>query len=126
MSWFSSIGEFCGSFGASFLEHRARTKQRSLGTKKADIDAAAYIAVNEGLKTCRPLDDHVTPRGIKKLCYALNKKDHFAAQLAIDANPKPRKREICIHLLNYAVTYLCSKDPADLVRAATYTMLACK
>ena len=123
MSWFSSIGEFCGSFGASFIEHRARIKQRGLGSSKADCDIAPYNAINKGLKDCLPIDDHVTRRGLRAVCSSLKKKDHFGAQLAIDANPGLGKREICV---KYAVTYLCSEDPVDLIRAATYTTIACK
>ena len=126
MSWFSSIGEFCGSFGASFLTHRERIKQRKLGSSKADVDIAVYNAVNEGLKDCLPMDNHVIRRGLRGVCDSMKNKDHFGAQLAIDANPGPRKREICVHLLKYAVTYLCSENPADLIRAATYTMIASK
>lgn len=108
------------------MTHRAKTKQRRLGSTKADVDIAAYNAVNEGLKDCILLDNHVTKRGLRELCNALKKNDHLGAQLAIDANPGPLKREICIHLLKYAVTYLCSENPIDLIRAATYTMIACK
>ena len=126
MGWLSSVGEFCGSFGASFIERRARIKQRGFGSSKADADIAAYNAVNEGLKGCLPIDDHVKRRGLKAVCHFLKKNDHFGAQLAIDANPGPRKREICVFLLKSAVTYLCSDDPTDIVRAATYTMIACK
>ena len=126
MGWLVSVGEFCGSFGASFIERRARIKQRGFGSTKADGDIAAYNAVNEGLKDCLPTDDHVIRRGLSAVFHSLKKNDHFGGQLAIDANPGPRKREICIYLLKYAVTYLCSEDPADLIRAATYTMIACK
>lgn len=126
MSWFASVGEFCGSFGASFIERRARTKRRGFGSTKADVDIAAYNAVNEGLKDCLPIEDHVTRRGLRAVCHSLKKNDAFGGQLAIDTNPGPRKREICVHLLKYAVIYLCSEDPADLIRAATYTMIACK
>ena len=126
VSLIGNVGEFFGSFGASFIEHRARIKQRRIGSNKADADIAAYNAVNEGLKTCIPLEDHVNRRGLRQICTALKKNDHLGAQLAIDANPGLRKREICIHLLKYAVTYLCSENPADMIRAATYTMIACK
>ena len=126
LGWISGFSEFCGSFGASFIEHRARIRKRRIGSTKADTDIAAYKAVNEGLKACIPMEDHVTRPGLRHLCTALKKNDHFAAQLAIDANPGPRKRDFCIFLLKSAVCYLCSDDPADLVRAATYTMIACK
>lgn len=126
IGWIGNAGEFLGSFGASFIEHRARIKRRRIGSSKTDVDIAAYNAVNEGLKTCIPLEDHVNRRGLRQLCQALKKNDHLEAQLAIDANPGLRKREICIHLLRYAVTYLCSENPVDLIRAATYTMIACK
>ena len=122
MGWLTSIGEFSGSFGASFIERRARIKRRGFGSTKADGEIAAYNAVNEGLKDCLPMDDHVTQGGLRALSHSLKKNDHFGAQLAIDANPGPRKREICLHLLKYAVIYLCSEDPADL----RYTMIACK
>lgn len=126
MSWVGSVAEFCGNFGATFIERRARTKTRMLGSTKADADIAAYQAVNEGLRDCVPMEDHVTKDGLKVVCKALKKKDHFAAQMAIDANPGARKREICIALLKGAVTYLCSDNPADYVRAATYNLIACK
>lgn len=126
MGWLGDAGEFFGNFGASFLERRARTKSRTLWSTKADADVAAYNAVTEGLGDCLPMEDHVTRRGLKALCNSLKMKDHFPAQLAIDANPGPRKRDICIALLKLSVAYLCSKDPADLVRAATYTMIYCK
>lgn len=120
MSWFSSVSEFCGSFGASFLE------RRGFGSSKANGDIAASNAVNEGLKECLPIDTHVTRRGLKAVCHSLKKNDHFGAQLAIEANPGPSKREICVYLLKSVVLYLCSENPADLIRAATYTMIACK
>lgn len=126
MGWFDNAGEFFGSFGASFLERRARTKSRTLGSTKADGDSAAYHAVTKGLEDCLPMEDHVTRRGLKDVYKSLKMNDHFPAQLAIDANPGPRKREICIALLKISVTYLCSENPSDLVRAATYTMIACK
>lgn len=127
MGWLGSAGEFLGSFGASFIEHRARTKQRTLRSSKTDGDIAAYNAVTKGLKEdCIPMDDHVTRTGLKAVCKSLKKNDHLAAQLAIDANPGLRKREICVYLLKYTVTYLCSEKPSDLVRGATYTIIACK
>lgn len=126
MSWLGSAGEFFGNFGASFLERRARTKSRTLGSTKADVDLAAYNAVTKGLGDCLPMEDQVTRRGLNAVCNSLKMKDHFPAQLAIDANPGPRKRDICIALLKFAVTYLCSEDPVDSVRAATYTMISCK
>lgn len=126
MGWLTSVGEFCGSFGANFIERRARTKRRGFGSSKADGDLAAYTAVTEGLKECLPIDDHVTRRGLKAVCHSLKKNDHFGAQLAIDSNPGSYKREICVYLLKSVVVYLCSENPSDLVRAATYTMIACK
>ena len=126
IGWISSVGEFCGSFGASFLERRARTKKRKFGSTKADYDIAAYNAVKEGLQDCIPIEDHVTRPGLKQLCTALNRNDHLGAQFAIDANPGLQKREICVYLLKYAAAYLCSEDPADMIRAATYTMIACR
>jgi hypothetical protein len=126
MGWLGNAGEFLGSFGASFVEHRARTKRRTLGSSKADGDIAAYDAVTKGLKDCLPMDDHVTRRGLRAVCNSLKRNDHLGAQLAIDANPGLRKREICVYLLKSAVTYLCSEDPSNLVRGATYTIIACK
>lgn len=129
IGWIGNVGEFFGSFGVSFIKHRARTKQRRIGrigSSTADADIAVYNAVNEGLKTCIPLDDQVNRRGLRQLCSALKRKDHFGAQLTIDANPRLHKREICIHLLKYAVIYLCSENPADIIRGATYTMIVCK
>lgn len=126
MGWFGNAGEFCGSFTANFIERRARTKSRTLGSTRADADNAAYDAITKGLGDCLPMEDHVTRKGLKKLCKSLKKNEHFPAQLAIDANPGLRKREICVALLKLSVTYLCSENPADLVRAATYTMIACK
>ncbi len=126
MSWLNSVGEFCGSFGASFIERRARIKRKGFGSSKADGDIAAYNAVNEDLKECLPIDDHVTRRGLRAVCHSLKKNDHFGAQLAIDANPGSHKREICVYLLKSVVVYLSSENPPDLVRTATYTMIACK
>lgn len=126
MSWLGNAGEFFGSFTASFLERRARTKSRTLGSTKADADIAAYNAVTKGLFDCLPMEDHVTRKGLYEVCQSLKKTDHFAAQLAIDANTGLRKRDICVALLKISVTYLCAENPADLVRAATYTMIACK
>ena len=87
MGWLGSASEFLGSFGASFLEHRARTKRRMLGSSKADVDIAAYEAVNNGLKDCLPINDHVSQPGLRSLCNSLKMKDHLGAQLAIDGNP---------------------------------------
>ena len=123
MSWLDNVGEFCGNFGTSFITRRVRIQQRRFGSSKADDDIAAYNAVNEGLKECLPIDDHVTQRGLKVLGHSLKKNDHFVAQSAIDANPRPGKREF---LLKSTVTYLCSENPADIVRATTYTMIACR
>ena len=126
MSWLGNVGEFIGSFGASFVERRARTKSRTLGSTRADADTAAYNAVTKGLGDCLPMEDHVTRKGLKEVCKSLKMNDHLPAQLAIDANSGLRKREICVALLKLSFTYLCSENPADLVRAATYTMIACK
>jgi hypothetical protein len=128
MSFFGDYaGEFFGNFAGAFIERRARTKSRTFGATKGDRDITAYKAVNEGLsKMCLPIEDHVNKRGLKQVCSALKKSDHFAAHLAIDSNPGLRKRDVCIYLLKATVTYLCTKDPADIVRAATYTMIACR
>ena len=128
MSWFGNFaGEFFGNFAGAFIERRAITKSRTLGATKGDRDIIAYKAVNEGLsKMCLPIEDHVNERGLKQVCWALKKSDHFAAHLAIDANPGPRKRDLCIFLLKATVTYLCTKDSSDIVRGATYTMIACR
>ena len=122
-----SIGEFVGSFGKAFITHRQRTKRRSLIRHKTDIDITHYDMVNEGLrKDCAPIEDHVSRIGLKKLCRALIKKDQFKAQLAIDANPGLNKRQICVVMLKGVVTYLCTEDPSEMIRAATYTMIACR
>jgi hypothetical protein len=56
VGWLGSVGEFVGNLGASFLQHRARTKMRMIGASKADMDIAVYNAVNEGLlKDCIPI-----------------------------------------------------------------------
>lgn len=121
-----NVSEFLGNFWANFLVHRARTKTRFTGSTKADEAINAYNAINKGLKeNCLPLDDHILKSGLKQTCRALKNNDHFGAQVAIDANPGPRKRDICIALIKIVVTYLCSESPSDLVRSATYTMLAC-
>ena len=52
MGWLSSVGEFCSSFGTSFIERRAKIKEIGFGSSKADADITAYNAVNEGLKGC--------------------------------------------------------------------------
>ena len=127
MSWVTGFtSEFLGNFAGAFIERRARTKTRTFSTPGGDRDIAAYDVVDKGLKKiCPPMEDHVTNRGLKQVCMALKKSDHFGAQLAIDSNPGPRKREICIFLLKSTVTYLCTENPADIVRAATYTLIAC-
>ena len=126
MGWLGNVGEFCGSVAASFVECRARTKSRTLGSTKSDADAAAYNAVTKGLEDCLPMEYHVTQKGLKNVCKYLKMNEHLPAQLAIDANPRPRKRGICVALLKLTVTYLCSENPKDLVSAATYTMIAFK
>lgn len=118
--------QFWGSMGASFIEHRAKTKQRSIGSSKADMDIAAQGAIDQSLIHCLPINDHVTEKGLTQLCVALKRNDHLAAQLAIDSNPGLRKRDICIFLLKSSISYLCSEDPADLVRSATYNLIGCK
>jgi len=128
MSWIGSMAEFCSSFGAAFIERRAKIKEKRkfIGSTQKDMDIAAYNAVENILKKeCLPLNDHVSNHGIKKLCETLPKKDHFKSQFAIDANPGPNKRELCVYLLKGIVTYLCTENPSDLIRAATYTMLVC-
>jgi hypothetical protein len=127
MALFRNLGEFGGNFVAAFVERRARIKARSLGMMKADQDVAAYQGVKEGLEAmCLPMEDHVTKRGLNQVCSALKNSDTFAASLAIDANPGPGKREVCIAFLKASVVYLCSNDPSDMVRAATYNLIGCK
>ena len=127
MGWLGKVGEFAGSFIASFTSHRARIKNRTFGSTQGDVDINAYNNVAYGLKIdCAPIDDHVTRKGLKELCLALKINNHFLASTAIDGNLGPRKRDICLIALRQAVTYLCSEDAADLVRSATYTMIACK
>jgi len=126
MVWFADVGEFVGSFTANFIERRARTKSRTWGSTKADADNAAYTAVTKGLEDCLPMQNHVTQKGLNEVCKSLKKNDHFAAQLAIDANPGLRKRDICVALLKLSVTCLCGENPTDLVSSATYSMIARK
>lgn len=122
-----SIGEFVGSACKAFLTHRQRTKRRSIIRHKTDIDISYHYMVNEGLgKDCAPLEDHVSRIGLKKVCQALKNKDQFKAQLAIDANPGLNKRQICVVMLKGVATYLCTEDPSEIIRAATYTMIACR
>lgn len=127
MVWgMKSLGEFCGSFVSSFMERRKITQQRGFGTSEADIHVGAAENIERLRENCLPIEDHVTRRGLKQVYSALNRKDHFAAQLGIDANPGPSKTDICITLLKATVSYLCSDNAADRIRAATYTMIACQ
>lgn len=124
MGWLASAGEFLGSFGTSFIERRARTKCRKLGSTKADGEITAYNAVTKDLIDCLPMEEQVTRRVLNDVCKSLKITYDFPAQLAIDANPGPRQREIFIALLK--LSYLCSKNPSEIVGAATYTMIAFK
>ena len=126
MPWLTSTGEFIGGFTASFLERRARTKSRLSRSTIEDGNRAAYDVLNKGLRECTPMNDHVTRKGLKELCRALKSDDSSGALIAIEANPGPRKRDLCLALLKLSVIYICSENPSDLIRAATYTIIDCK
>jgi hypothetical protein len=125
MGW---MKELCGTFITSFLDHRAKTKKRTLLGKKTDHAISVYDAVNEGRKNdCNPISDHISDLGRKKLCRALRKKNQFGAHMAIENNPGVNRLEVCLTVLRVASTYLCTtEDASEIIRAATYTMLACR
>jgi len=93
-----------------------------LGTWTGIILAEAVWLSETGFR----MGDHVTRTGLKELCKSLKNNDRLRAQLAIENHPRPRKREICVQVLKLAAVILSSQDCGELIRAATYTMIACK
>lgn len=81
-----NLNELVRYFWSSFLEGRARTKSRKLGSSKADADIAIYEAINKSLEDCLPMEDHVTRYGLKKICKSLKMKKHFQARFRISIN----------------------------------------
>jgi len=120
--------EFFGSASMSFLEHREKIKKRNININVFSADEAAikYKEIDHLKLACLPIDDHITRRGLNKLCHALKGKNHIEAQFVIGDNPGLRKREVCLLLLRGVSLYLCQEDPSALVRAATYTLIGCK
>lgn len=135
VGWIGHFSKFCGTFASSFMTHREKiNRERKFpGIGNADtnsngdpITIGIYETVTSGTKDCSPLSDHISDLGRKKLCKALRTKNMFGSHMAIRNNPGPMKREICIAVLKLASTYLCSENPSELIRAATYTALACR
>jgi len=125
LSIWGYIGEYCVTFLVNYREHRARCKRRLRLASDDDRLIATKDSIEKGLGDCVPDSDHIANVGKRQLCKALKNDDHFGSMLAIDANPGPRKRDVCIVILKLACAYICKEDAVDAIRGATFTYLAC-
>lgn len=100
--WISSAGEFFGSLGASFIEHRARTKQRWIDGLVVVKQMLTLLLTMLLMRALKPVF-HLKITSEKSL---------------------PTLSKTSMLLLTCVLSK--TRDLVDMLRAATYTMIACK
>lgn len=129
MGWLKGVGEFCGGFLAGHTERREKIKQRKLITAfvrdQNEVGDITQMALSVKSPDCMPfVDTQISKKGAKKVLKLVRACKVQEAQSVADLYPGTNRKELCMLALKLAIRFSCADDPIDLIRSATYTVLA--
>lgn len=116
------VGLFMWNFGRGLFDKIRETKERELKDFTNKITAAdgSIERSNERLlaEECHPIEDHVSERGLGKMCRKLKKSQLHQAQAIAELNRTPSSTRICIEILKMGIALYIKAGPEGLAGGA--------